>query len=91
MAELNRDFKGVWIPKEIWLNEELNYLDKFVFAEIDSLSSDGICSTSNKEIAEFCKCSECSVTSSIARLIQYGLIEKESFDGRTRVLKIMEM
>lgn len=24
----NRDFKGVWIPKDIWLNEELTLIEK---------------------------------------------------------------
>ena len=24
----NRDFKGVWIPKEVWLDTRLNALDK---------------------------------------------------------------
>ena len=32
-----RDFKGVWIPKEVWLDERLSMLDKGIFAEIDSL------------------------------------------------------
>ena len=25
---MNRDFKGVWIPKEIWENENLNLTEK---------------------------------------------------------------
>jgi hypothetical protein len=24
----NRDFKGVWIPKEVWLNENLSIIEK---------------------------------------------------------------
>ena len=31
MSADNRDFKGVWIPKEIWLNEELTMLEKVIF------------------------------------------------------------
>ena len=27
MEELNRDFKGIWIPKGIWLDKRLNALD----------------------------------------------------------------
>lgn len=26
--ELTRDFKGIWIPKEIWLDSRLNTIDK---------------------------------------------------------------
>ena len=25
---MERDFKGVWIPKEVWLDERLGILDK---------------------------------------------------------------
>ena len=27
-----RDFKGIWIPKEIWLDDDLNATDKIIFA-----------------------------------------------------------
>ena len=90
MEQYKRDFKGIWIPREIWLKRELNLLDKVVLSEINSLSNDGSCTASNEEIADSCKCSERSVSSSIARLIKNGFIKKESFDGRTRVLKVME-
>ena len=90
MEQLKRDFKGVWVPKEIWLNRELNVLNKTILIGIYTLSEDGSCTASNKEIAEFCMCCERSVSSSIARLIKNGFIKKESFDGRTRVLKVME-
>ena len=33
---MDRDFKGVWIPKEIWLCKELSALDRVIYAEIDS-------------------------------------------------------
>jgi len=37
MDENERDFKGMRIPKEIWLNSEMNFLEKGLLAEIDSL------------------------------------------------------
>lgn len=86
--EQKREFKGVWIPKEIWLNEELSALDKFIFAEIDSLCGENGCSASNEYIAKFCHCSESMVSKSIAQLIKLGLIKKKSFDGRIRVLEV---
>jgi hypothetical protein len=36
---MERDFKGVWIPKEIWLDERLNALEKIILTEIDSLDA----------------------------------------------------
>lgn len=85
---LNRDFKGVWIPKEIWLDKRLNALDKIILTEIDSLDQgeDG-CFASNDYIAEFCQCSSTKVSTSITKLIEYGYIYVLKFDGRKRFLK----
>ena len=88
MAENERDFKGVWIPKEIWLDSRLNALEKVILTEIDSLDmSDKGCYASNKYIAEFCQCSETKVSTAISKLIKLGYIYILSFDGRQRVLK----
>ena len=38
---MEREFKGVWIPKEVWLNNELSLVEKALLAEIDSFSGDG--------------------------------------------------
>lgn len=88
MAENKRDFKGIWIPKEVWLDERLNALEKIILAEIDSLdSSDRGCWASNKHISDFCKCSETKVSTAISKLIEYGYLYVKSFDGRSRELK----
>lgn len=88
MAEINRDFKGIWIPKEIWLDKRLNALDKIILAEIDSLDNDeNGCFASNKYIAEFCGCSETKVSTAISKLIDFGYLSAVSFDGRQRKLK----
>lgn len=82
-----RDFKGVWIPKAIWLDESLNALDKIILAEIDSLDKGSGCWASNQYIANFCQCSSTKVSTSISKLIKLGYLSVESFDGRTRNLK----
>lgn len=88
MEENKRDFKGVWIPKEIWLDARLNALDKVILTEIDSLdSSERGCFASNKHIADFCQCSETKVSTSISKLIEYGYLYVQKFDGRQRELK----
>ena len=85
---MDRDFKGVWIPKEIWLDNRLNALDKIILTEIDSLDKgDEGCYASNQYIAEFCKCSISKVSHSISKLIELEYIYVEKFDGRSRVLK----
>ena len=89
MAEANeRDFKGIWIPKEIWLDKRLNALDKVILAEIDSLdSSERGCWASNKHIADFCQCSETKVSTAISKLVKCGYVCVQKFDGRQRELK----
>ncbi len=88
MADNQRDFKGVWIPRKVWLDEELSALDKVILTEIDSLDmgEDG-CWASNKYIADFCQCTERTVSAAISKLIDRGYVYLESFDGRKRVLR----
>ena len=83
-----RDFKGVWIPKVIWLDNRLSALDKVILTEIDSLDQgERGCYASNKHIADFCQCGEWKVSTSISKLIEYGYLYVQNFDGRQRELK----
>lgn len=84
-----RDFKGIWLPKEIWLDDDLNAVDKIIFAEIYSLDVDGSdgCYASNEYLSNFCKCSVTKVSTSISKLIKRGYIKVAKTDGRTRWLK----
>lgn len=51
---LHRDFKGVWIPKEIYLDKNLTMMEKLLLTEIDSLSKNDIgCIASNSHLGEF--------------------------------------
>lgn len=86
--EHERQFKGIWISKEIWLDERLNALEKVILAEIDSLDvEESGCFASNKYLADFCGCSETKVSTAISKLIEFGYIYLKSFNGRTRILK----
>ena len=83
-----RDFKGVWIPKEVWLDTRLNALDKVILIEIDSLDQgERGCYASNEHLAEFCQCSKTKVSTAIKKLIDCGYIYVQNFDGRKRELK----
>ena len=85
---MERDFKGIWIPAEVWLDDRLGALDKMILAEIDSLDNgiDG-CWASNDYLARFCQCSPRKVSDSVSNLIKCGYIVVKSFDGRNRVLR----
>ena len=84
----NRDFKGVWIPKEVWLDTRLNALDKVILIEIDSLDQgENGCYASNEHLATFCQCSKTKVSTAISKLIECGYVYIQNFDGRKRELK----
>lgn len=84
-----RDFKGVWIPKEIWLNDKLSLLEKVLLVEISSLDNEEHCIASNEYLASFCGCSESSVTKAIKKLKKLELLEEIAFDGRIRKLRVV--
>lgn len=84
----DRDFKGVWIPKEVWLDERLTMLEKGILVEIDSLDRDEDgCWASNEHLANFCQCSVTKVATAVTKLVSLGYLRRESFDGRRRKLK----
>lgn len=88
MGQEQRDFKGVWIPKEIWLNTELTMLEKVIYTEIDSLDNTNHCTAGNDYFATFCNCSESAVTKAIKHLQDLNLVKIVSFDGRRRTIRI---
>lgn len=88
---MERDFKGVWIPKDIWLNKELSILEKCLITEIDSLdNSDKGCFASNKYLSEFIGVSEGRCANIISDLKKREFIVQCFFDGRNRGLRLHE-
>lgn len=75
MAE--RDFKGVWIPKEIWLNKDLSLQEKVFLVEIDSLDKERGCYAGNEYFAEFFELSADRCSSVISSLKEKGYIDVE--------------
>ena len=87
MTDNKREFKGVWFPAEIWLDERLTALEKIILIEIDSLDGENGCYASNEYLAKFCQCSQSKVSSAITKLKKLGYIRVKSFDGRKRILE----
>ena len=83
-----RDFKGVWIKKEIWLNTNLTLIEKVLIVEIDSLdNSERGCFASNEYLAKFVNLSEGRVANIISDLKKRDFIIQLFFDGRNRGLR----
>lgn len=68
IEKYTRDFKGIWIPKEIWLNEEMTLMEKIFLVEIDSLDNEDGCYASNKHFSEFFQISKGRCTQIIKAL-----------------------
>jgi hypothetical protein len=87
----NRDFKGVWIPKEVWLNKDLSIIEKCLLVEIDSLDNgEKGCFASNEYLATFFNLSESRMANIISDLKKRGFINQIYFDGRLRGLRIVK-
>lgn len=87
MSELSRDFKGIWITKEIWCDSSLSLLEKCLFAEINSLDGQDGCYASNEYLCKFLNCKERNLQMALSALKTRGYISVESFDGRIRILR----
>ena len=82
-----RDFKGVWIPKDIWLHTELSFLEKCLAAEIDSLDGDDGCYASNQYFMNLFGLKESTIRNAIGKLKKLNLVKQVGFDGRERILR----
>lgn len=72
---MERAFRGVWIPREIWLSEDLGWTEKFLLTEIDSLSKNGECFATNDYFAKFFKISKDRVSKLISDLSKKEYVE----------------
>jgi len=88
---LHRNFEGVWIPKDIWLDNNLTIMQKCMFVEIKSLDNEDNeykgCFATNRYFAEFFGISVVQVSNHISKLKSKKYIKEVSFDGKVRVLK----
>lgn len=86
-VENTRNFKGVWIPAEIWLNSELDFMEKALYAEIDSLDGEDGCFASNDYFSKFFGASERTIQRGLSKLKTLGFVSQELFNGRQRRLR----
>lgn len=77
MAEIkeSRDFKGIWVPKEIWLNKNLTLQEKVFLCEIDSLDNEDGCYASNLYFSKFFGLTKARCSQIINNLQEKGLID----------------
>jgi len=84
-----RSFKGIWIPKEVWLSKDLTLQEKVFLVEISSLDNDNGCYASNGYFADFFGISKTRVSLVIKSLIDKGYIISNIIykEGSKEILK----
>ena len=76
MEEQQRQFKGIWIPKEIWLNKDLTFQEKIILVEIDSYDDGQVgCYASNKHFVKNFGITSSRVSQIIQNLQNKGYIK----------------
>ena len=87
MEKPSRDFKGIWIPRDIWESTQLSIMEKVLFVEIHSLDNERGCYASNRYFAEFFDISERQIQNHIAGLKTKGFIIVSIQDRYERVIR----
>jgi hypothetical protein len=88
MEHPTRDFKGIWIPKDIWLSPALSLMEKVLFVEIHSLDNERGCYASNRYFANFFGMSDRQIRRYIGTLKEKGLISVEMRSETERVIHV---
>jgi hypothetical protein len=84
----DRQFKGVWIPAEIWLDKRLTITEKAFYAEVESFAGNGrTFHKTNETIQEEYGIASRTVQRIIKKLVDLDLLEC-SFNGRVRHLSL---
>ena len=86
MEKPSRDFKGIWIPKDIWESDQISTMEKVLFVEIHSLDNERGCYAGNKYFTNFFKVSERQIRNYIASLKEKGFISVVILNLNERVM-----
>jgi len=82
-----RDFKGIWIPKEIWLDSSLSLFEKALFAEIHSLDGECGCFAENEYFEKFFGITSKTLQRGFRALKERGYIYDAASTGRGKIRK----
>lgn len=82
-----KEYTGVWIPKDVMECSELTPIDKLVYGEVACFNE---CYASNEWIAKRIGRSATTASRSVAKLIELGFIEACGFNGRFRLVRVVK-
>lgn len=87
--KMERDFKGVWIPKEIWCDNDLTIEEKGLLVELSRLCTENGCFATDEYLSSFLNFKKEDVTKYISSLQSKGYIDVvlEYKENTTQILK----
>ena len=91
MNDYSEDFKGVWFPRNLWLDRNISFVEKSILVVIKNLDkSDEHCWATNNYLADFLQCSVPTITRAITHLKELKYIEEVEWwkTGVCRKLKV---
>lgn len=83
-----RAFKGIWIPKEIWLCETLSLTERCLLADIHSFDEGNGCYASNEFLGKKFQVTKERMANLISKLRKDGWLRDISQDTNSRMLKV---
>lgn len=81
IIEPKRQFTGVWLPRELLLDERLTTVDKILYAEIASFGEKG-CWKKSEELQQLCGVGRDGLQAACKRLREAGYIIERRMYGR---------
>ena len=92
IQQVNCDFKGVWISKEIWLDKNLSLTEKLFLAEIYSLSDNIGCYANNEHFSKYSGLSKNRCSEIITSLAKKNYITTELiYEGMVFIHRIIRI
>lgn len=89
---LNKDleptFTGIFIPKEVWLCEELTPIQMLLMMQIKSLDNTFGCTATNNRFAEFFGVSDATISEHIQNLVSKDFLNCEYDKSNRRTMRV---
>jgi len=89
-TDLSKKFTGVFFPAPLWITKDLTLIEKTILLEIHCLDNEDGCYAGNNHFANLFGRSPWTISTTIAKLKEKGLVSVENFDGRLRTLRITD-
>lgn len=75
---MNENFKGVWIPANLFLSKGLTWTQKLMLVEINSFNKNGLqCFVSNNHLSDHLQISKSGVEKALKGLVEKGMVKRQ--------------